>query len=188
MSSWAFRKSWRVVFSSAHSKVHWCFSISSRDGIPNSNPLSSIKSSSIMHAPYTVFMNSMRLVGSVQSVCDVWPRYWAIRVGSLEIASSFCAVLAPFEYTSCVTDPVSCPASSFANASGTSALIRPVTTVWRKPWKTWSSLKPAFLRNLPNALDIACERLPYLSADFVGMRNVSVESSHSRSMVSNRFG
>ncbi len=61
--------------------------------------------------------------------CIHWPSSGVLaRVlsseGSLEIAASFWAVLAPFEYTSCVTEPSLCPTSSFAKGSGTSALTR----------------------------------------------------------------
>lgn len=107
---WAFRKSRRVVSSSAHSKVHWCFSISTGVGIPNSKPVSSIKSSSITHAPYTVCVYSICVSVHVQSVCDGWPTPHSVgRVGILEIASSFCAAEWSWLYTSLVTVPVSWP-------------------------------------------------------------------------------
>jgi hypothetical protein len=70
MFRWAFRKSRRVVSSTAHSRVHWRFSISTGVGMPSSKPVSSIKSSSIAHALGTVCACSFRLGDGVQCVCD----------------------------------------------------------------------------------------------------------------------
>lgn len=70
---WACRRSRRVTSNSEHSKSHWCLSNSSREGIPSSNPLSSIKSFSITHSPSAVYTCSVRLGDGVQYVCDGWP-------------------------------------------------------------------------------------------------------------------
>ncbi len=62
---------------------------------PNSKPVSSIKSSSITHAPCTVCTYSIGPGDDIQSVCDGWLACSEVRVGSLEIASSFYTADAP---------------------------------------------------------------------------------------------